>query len=72
MGVTFIDDRSNRPIETSGYIPDIPDTVPTTRVYVDGQDGISNDWRIRDHWNPTAIWASLTSNQPPVCLCPLY
>lgn len=63
---------SNRPIETSGFVPDIPDTLPMTQVYVDGQDGISNDWRIREHWNPSSLWAGLTANQPPVCLSSTY
>ncbi|KAF8323174.1 FAD/NAD(P)-binding domain-containing protein [Clavulina sp. PMI_390] len=55
----------NRPIETAAYIPDIPEVLPTTRIYSDGDEGASNDWRMREHWNPSSVWARLWSTVPP-------
>ncbi|KAF8308299.1 FAD/NAD(P)-binding domain-containing protein [Clavulina sp. PMI_390] len=51
----------NRPIETMAYVPDIPKQLPATRIYVDGQDGLTVDWRIREHWVPSSIWFNMTT-----------
>lgn len=55
----------NRPIAISGYVPDVPDKLPRTRIYKDGEDGVSNDYRLREHWNPSSVWNGLTSTVPP-------
>lgn len=57
---------SNRPIDISAFVPDIPNSLPLTRIYVDGDGGLTNDWRIREHWNPGSAWAGLVSTVPPV------
>ncbi|KAF8311500.1 FAD/NAD(P)-binding domain-containing protein [Clavulina sp. PMI_390] len=54
----------NRPIETMGYIPDVPDILPATRIYEDGDDGLTVDWRIREHWSPSPIWRNMMTTEP--------
>ncbi|KAF8309305.1 FAD/NAD(P)-binding domain-containing protein [Clavulina sp. PMI_390] len=54
----------NRPIETMAYLPDIPDLLPATRVYEDGDEGLTLDWRIREHWSPSPIWQNMTTTAP--------
>lgn len=64
-------------MNVSAYVPDIPNELPLTHVYRDGDGGLSNDWRIREHWIPSPAWADLMATGPPVrssrCLtwCPL-
>lgn len=58
----------NRSLNESGYIPDIPDSLPLSKVLSDGDDGLQNDWRLREHWNPSPVWASLRGLAPPVRL----
>ncbi|KAF8311493.1 FAD/NAD(P)-binding domain-containing protein [Clavulina sp. PMI_390] len=53
----------NRPIETMAYVPDIPDHLPATRIYEEGDDGLTIDWRIREHWSPSPVWRSMTTNK---------
>ena len=60
--------RRNRPIGIAGYIPDIPKELPFTRYYEDGDEGLSNDWRIREHWQPGSVWAGMKSTIPGVCI----
>lgn len=57
----------NPPIEVAGYTPDIPKRLPLTRVYSDGDEGISNDWRVREQWSPSSAWAGMTTTLSPVC-----
>ncbi|KAF8309279.1 FAD/NAD(P)-binding domain-containing protein [Clavulina sp. PMI_390] len=54
----------NRPIEEMAYVPDIPDKLPSTQIYVDGQDGLTVDWRIREHWAPSSTWFNMTTTDP--------
>lgn len=56
----------NRRLETAAYDPDIPSTLPSWKVYEEGAHGVSNDWRLREHWNPSPVWDHLTANSPPV------
>jgi hypothetical protein len=62
----FMDMRDrNRPLNTSAYIPDIPKKLP--RIYSDGDEGLSNDWRLQEHWIRSPIWANMTTVSPSVC-----
>ncbi|KAF8311495.1 FAD/NAD(P)-binding domain-containing protein [Clavulina sp. PMI_390] len=54
----------NRPIETMAYVPDIPKVLPTTRTYTNGDDGLTIDWRIREHWNPSPVWRNMLTTAP--------
>lgn len=56
----------NKPLVNSSYTPSIPDQLPHVKFYDDGEDGVSNSWRIREQENPSPVWASLTSIAPPV------
>lgn len=56
----------NPPIEVAGYTPDIPETLPSTRIYSDGDDGVTNDWRVREQWSPSPIWAGMKTTLNPV------
>lgn len=56
----------NRPVKVAGYVPDIPNVLPFTREYSNGDDGLSNDWRLREHWSPSPVWAGMTSTVPAV------
>lgn len=64
--VTLIPCHRDIPINISAYAPDIPDELPFTRIYYDGDEGLSNDWRIREQWRPSAAWADLQATAPPV------
>ncbi|KAF8309282.1 FAD/NAD(P)-binding domain-containing protein [Clavulina sp. PMI_390] len=54
----------NRPIETMAYIPDVPDDLPASRIYEDGDDGLTVDWRIREHWAPSPAWRNMMTTEP--------
>lgn len=56
----------NRPNENAAYFPDIPSSLPFTRIYNDGDDGLTNDWRLREHWIPSSIWKNMKSSVPAV------
>ena len=56
-------------MDRAAFIPDIPDTIPSTKVYKEGEDGKSLDWRMREHWIPSSVWRNLKSTVPPVSLC---
>lgn len=45
---------------------DVPSVLPATRYYVEGDDGLSLDYRWREHWKPRPIWHSLHTNSPAV------
>ncbi|KAF8309306.1 FAD/NAD(P)-binding domain-containing protein [Clavulina sp. PMI_390] len=51
----------NRPIETMAYVPDIPDILPALHVYEDGDEGLTVDWRIREHWAPSPVWKNMST-----------
>ncbi|KAK7439021.1 hypothetical protein VKT23_017727 [Stygiomarasmius scandens] len=44
----------------------LPDTLPTTRYYKEGDEGLTLDERWREHWQPRSIWNSLHTNSPAV------
>ncbi|KAF8309291.1 FAD/NAD(P)-binding domain-containing protein [Clavulina sp. PMI_390] len=54
----------NRPIEKMAYIPDVPTKLPAVRVYEDGDEGLTTDWRIREHWAPSPVWNNMTTTAP--------
>lgn len=56
----------NRRIENATYVPDIPRHLPHAHIYTDGEDGISNRWRIKEHEGRSAIWKHLVSLSPTV------
>ncbi|KAF8310261.1 hypothetical protein DL93DRAFT_2084634 [Clavulina sp. PMI_390] len=45
------------------YVPDIPDQLPSSHIYVDGDDGVTVDWRIREHWSPSPVWRGMMTTQ---------
>lgn len=55
-------------MEQAGFVPDIPETLPLTRYYAEGDEGLSIDWRIREHWRPSSIWNRMTTSIGPVCI----
>lgn len=52
------------PIERGAYVPDIPRKLPSSRLFKEGQDGLSLDERWREHWYPSPVWEHLTTNSP--------
>lgn len=56
----------NKPLVDAGYVADIPKILPSTRIFENGEDGVSSHDRWRDHWNPSPIWRDLHTNSPPV------
>ncbi|KAF8309278.1 FAD/NAD(P)-binding domain-containing protein [Clavulina sp. PMI_390] len=54
----------NDPIETMAYVPDIPNRLPSTRIYEDGDEGRTVDWRLREHWSPSPAWRNMMTTQP--------
>lgn len=57
---------SDAPTRLAAYVPDVPTTLPLTRIVKDGEDGLSNDWRLREHWAPSVIWKNMSLIIPPV------
>ncbi|KAJ7589862.1 FAD/NAD-P-binding domain-containing protein [Mycena floridula] len=46
--------------------PEIPQRLPATKFYKEGQDGITLDERWREHWLPRPVWDTLHTNSPAV------
>ncbi|KAJ3730602.1 FAD/NAD-P-binding domain-containing protein [Lentinula raphanica] len=44
----------------------IPDELPASEYYNEGDDGLSLDSRWREHWQPRSIWDTLHTNSPAV------
>lgn len=44
----------------------LPDKIPASIIYEDGQDGLTLDERWREHWAPRPVWNSLHTNSPAV------
>ncbi|KAI0691903.1 FAD/NAD-P-binding domain-containing protein [Cytidiella melzeri] len=44
----------------------VPDTLPATIYYNEGDDNLTLDQRWREHWQPRSIWNSLHTNSPAV------
>lgn len=59
-------DPRNRPTETSAFVPDVPDTLPLTKVYEDGDEGKLLEWRMQEHAIPSSVWKNMHSTVPPV------
>jgi hypothetical protein len=45
---------------------EIPDNLPFTHYYEEGEDGISLDQRWKEHWRPRPVWNNLHTNSPQV------
>ncbi|KAJ7808152.1 FAD/NAD-P-binding domain-containing protein [Mycena olivaceomarginata] len=41
-------------------------TIPTSRYYNEGDDGLTLDFRWREHWRPRPVWYNLFTNSPKV------
>ncbi|KAI0691902.1 FAD/NAD-P-binding domain-containing protein [Cytidiella melzeri] len=44
----------------------VPDSLPATIFYKEGDDNLSLDERWREHWQPRSVWNSLVTNSPTV------
>ncbi|KAF5364604.1 hypothetical protein D9758_005614 [Tetrapyrgos nigripes] len=58
--------RESYPDEPLDKKPELPDTLPATRYYEEGEEGLTLDERWREHWQPRPIWNSLHTNSPSV------
>ncbi|KAG7443178.1 FAD/NAD-P-binding domain-containing protein [Guyanagaster necrorhizus] len=58
--------RESYPDEPLGKQKWVPDHLPVTQYYQEGNDGVSLDERWREHWLPRPIWDSLSTNSPAV------
>ncbi|KAJ7166513.1 FAD/NAD-P-binding domain-containing protein [Mycena crocata] len=50
-------------LDDSAYIPA---TLPATRYYVEGEEGVSLEDRWKEHWHPRPVWDNLHTNSPAV------
>ena len=55
--------RRDAPLDKERWVPD---TLPATKYYKDGDEGLTLDERWREHWQPRSIWNSLHTNSPAV------
>ncbi|KAJ7750164.1 hypothetical protein B0H14DRAFT_2636235 [Mycena olivaceomarginata] len=46
------------------YYAAIPPQIPTSRYYNEGDDGLTLDFRWREHWRPRPVWYNLFTNPP--------
>ncbi|KAJ3787897.1 FAD/NAD-P-binding domain-containing protein [Lentinula aff. detonsa] len=44
----------------------IPEDLPASEYYNDGDEGLTLDTRWREHWQPRSIWNTLHTNSPAV------
>ncbi|KAJ3980842.1 FAD/NAD-P-binding domain-containing protein [Lentinula detonsa] len=44
----------------------IPEELPASEYYNDGDEGLTLDTRWREHWQPRSIWNTLHTNSPAV------
>ncbi|KAF8589248.1 FAD/NAD(P)-binding domain-containing protein [Ramaria rubella] len=51
-------------LTTPSYTPDIPPVLPFSKIFREGDDGISLSHRDRDHWLPRPIWKGMTTILP--------
>ncbi|KAF8312913.1 FAD/NAD(P)-binding domain-containing protein [Clavulina sp. PMI_390] len=52
----------------SSYHPDIPPHVPYSRLYRDGDDGLTTSFRLREQHSPSAAWSNMTTNSPTLIM----
>ncbi|KAJ6456008.1 hypothetical protein C8R47DRAFT_1060599 [Mycena vitilis] len=53
--------------EAYPYVPELEaqlDNLPATNYYEEGDDGMSLDYRWKEHWQPRPVWSDLHSNAP--------
>ncbi|KAJ7848780.1 FAD/NAD-P-binding domain-containing protein [Mycena leptocephala] len=53
----------DKPFNETAYIPE---NLPATHYYKEGDDGISLEDRWKEHWQPRPLWDSLHTNSPAV------
>ncbi|KAF7336155.1 Dimethylaniline monooxygenase [Mycena venus] len=59
--------RESYPDRRAGdYYAEIPAQIPTRRYYQEGDDGLTLDYRWREHWRPRPVWYNLFTNSPKV------
>ncbi|KAF8589238.1 FAD/NAD(P)-binding domain-containing protein [Ramaria rubella] len=57
-------DYPDKPLPIASYTPDIPPVLPFSKIFREGDDGISLSHRYRDHWLPRPIWKGMTTISP--------
>ncbi|KAJ7128044.1 FAD/NAD-P-binding domain-containing protein [Mycena filopes] len=58
--------RELYPESTSNKTGSLPNVLPVTVYYEEGEDGISLDDRWKEHWKPSPAWYDLHTNSPSV------
>ncbi|KAF8189994.1 FAD/NAD-P-binding domain-containing protein [Mycena galopus ATCC 62051] len=58
--------REPYPDKPFDELPYIPEVLPATHYYVEGEEGISLEDRWKEHWQPRPVWNSLHTNSPAV------
>ncbi|KAJ7218309.1 FAD/NAD-P-binding domain-containing protein [Mycena rebaudengoi] len=58
--------RESYPDPSPDDTAEIPDNLPFTHYYEEGEDGISLDQRWKEHWRPRPVWNNLHTNSPQV------
>ncbi|KAJ7839026.1 FAD/NAD-P-binding domain-containing protein [Mycena olivaceomarginata] len=53
----------DKPQDENAYIPE---NLPATRYYKEGEEGVSLEDRWKEHWQPRPLWDSLHTNSPAV------
>ncbi|KAJ7085608.1 hypothetical protein C8R44DRAFT_648683 [Mycena epipterygia] len=58
--------REPYPYQAGNYYAEIPAQIPTKRYYHESDDGLTLDYRWREHWRPRPVWYNLFTNSPKV------
>ncbi|KAJ7039927.1 FAD/NAD-P-binding domain-containing protein [Mycena alexandri] len=53
----------DKPIDQEAYIPE---HLPATHYYEEGEEGITLEDRWKEHWQPRPVWDNLHTNSPAV------
>ncbi|KAJ7196064.1 FAD/NAD-P-binding domain-containing protein [Mycena pura] len=53
----------DKPQDEKAYIPD---NLPVTRYYEEGEEGVTLEDRWKEHWQPRPVWDNLHTNSPAV------
>ncbi|KAF8589628.1 FAD/NAD(P)-binding domain-containing protein [Ramaria rubella] len=61
-------DYPDKPLSIASYTPDIPPVLPFSKIFREGDDGISLSHRYRDHWLPRPTWKGTTTLHPPAII----
>ncbi|KAJ7471623.1 FAD/NAD-P-binding domain-containing protein [Mycena galericulata] len=56
--------RESYPNSTSKKKQDVPENLPATIYYVEGEDGTTLEERWKEHWQPRPVWYDLHLNGP--------